>query len=158
MKSTASRSIIDTAIAMVTSENLMAGLQFKGKIVMAESTNIKKKVFLCDCEDPTNPTHDVAIADECKHYDLCLGCERSVITKEHLPYICYRIIQYQEAREKDPHAWTGMFEDRLNIALDALDQYGIKDKNHGQQLVEDAWDVANRSGVSLPPIVASNRM
>lgn len=158
MKSKASRSIIDTAIAAITSEKLMEGLRFRGEIDLKESANIKKKVFLCNCEDPTSPTHDVAIADECRHYDLCLGCERSIITKEHLPYICCRIIQYQEARERDPHMWHGMFEDRLNIALDALDQYVTKDKRRGKNLVDEAWLIANQGGVSLPPIIASNRM
>ena len=158
MKSSTARGVIDTAIATITSEKLKEGIQFKGKIALDASRTIKKKVFMCDCEDPTNPSHEVAIADECKHYDLCLGCERSVIAKEHLPYICARILQYEEERRKDPHIWTAMFEDRWNIARDALDKYVMRDKKHGQELIDQAWTAANSGVVSLPPIIMSNRM
>jgi hypothetical protein len=158
MKSSVGRSVIDTAIATITSEKLEEGLRFRGKIALTGTNNIKKKVFLCDCEDPTNPSHAVAIAEECKHYDLCLGCERSVITRIHLPYICVRIIQYEEARALDPHIWPALFEDRWNIAHNALDKYVATDKKHGQRLVDEAWTTAREGRVSLPPIIASNRI
>jgi hypothetical protein len=158
LKSSISRSVIDIAIATITSQKLIEGIRFKGKIVLKESCNIKKKVFLCDCEDPTNPSHDIAIAEECKHYDLCLGCERSVITKFHLPYICVRIMQYEHARLLDPHIWPAMYEDRWNIAHDALDKYVVADKKHGRRLVDEARVAAREGLVSLPPIIISNRM
>ena len=158
MKSGASRSIIDAAIATITSEKLAEGLKFKGKVALKKNIKVKRRVFLCDCEDPTNPSHDAAFAEECKHYDLCLGCERSVISKENLRYICYRINQYQQAREQAPHLWSGMFEDKFNIALDALDQYALKDHKNGKKLIEEAWHEANKVESLLPPIITSNRM
>jgi hypothetical protein len=158
LKSAVGRSVIDMAIATITSEKLHEALRFKGKIDVDERTHVKKKVFLCDCEDPTNPSHDVAIALECKHYDLCLGCERSVITQFHLPYICTRILQYEEARLADPYIWPATFEDRWSIAHDALDQYVAKDKKNGQRLVDEAWVAAREGRFSLPPIINSNRM
>lgn len=158
LKSAVGRSVIDVAIATITSEKLLEALRFKGKIDVTEHTPIKKKVFLCDCEDPTNPSHDIAIAKECKHYDLCLGCERSVITQFHLPYICTRILQYEEARLSDPHIWPATFEDRWNIAHDALEQYVAKDKKNGQRLVNEAWIAAKQRRFTLPPIVNSNRV
>jgi hypothetical protein len=103
LKSNTARSVIDIAIATVTSEKLKDALKFKGKILLKPSSKANKKVFLCDCEDPTKPSHGVAIAEECRHYDLCLGCERSIIFKEHLPYICCRILQYEEERKIDPN-------------------------------------------------------
>lgn len=157
MKSSVSRGVIDAAIATITSEKLKEGLRFKGRISLEEKLNIKKKVFLCDCEDPTNPSHDIAIAEECKHYDLCLGCERSVITKMHLPYICARIIQYEEERMSSPHIWPALFEDRWNIAHDALDKYIAADQKSGQKLVNEAWAASRNGLVSLPPIIISNR-
>lgn len=158
MRSTVGRGVIDAAIATVTAEKLEEGLRFKGRVALKQDSSIKKKVFLCDCEDPTNPSHDIAIAAECKHYDLCLGCERCVITKEHLPFICARIIQYEEERQRAPLLWPAMFEDRWNIAHDALDQYVSADKKHGQKLVDEAWAAAMAGIVSLPPIISSNRM
>lgn len=158
LKSAVGRSVIDMAIATITSEKLLEALRFKGKIDVTGHTPIIKKVFLCDCEDPTNPSHNVAIALECKHYDLCLGCERSVITMFHLPYICTRILQYEEARRSDPHIWPATFEDRWNIAQDALEQYVAKDKKNGQRLVNEAWIAAREGRFTLPPIVNSNRV
>ena len=158
LKSNVGRSVIDIAIATITSEKLDEALRFKGKIALAEGTPVRKKVFLCDCEDPTKPSHDVTIAAECKHYDLCLGCERSIVTRFHLPFICLRILQYENARRADPYIWSATFEDRWNIAHDALDQYVAKDKENGQRLVNEAWMAANEGRISLPPIINSNRM
>ena len=158
LKSSAARGVIDIAIATITSEKLKDALKFKGTVILAPTINAKKKTFLCDCEDPTNPSHSIAIAAECKHYDLCLGCERSLICKEHLPYICVRILQYEDARRKDPHIWAATFEDKWMIAQDALDNYAKRDKKQGQELVDQAWVTARLGLVSLPPIIMSNRM
>lgn len=158
LKTNVGRSVIDIAIATITNEKLAEALRFKGKISLGNEAQIKKKVFLCDCEDPSNPSHDVAIAAECKHYDLCLGCERSVVTQFHLPYICLRILQYEKARRADPHIWPAIFEDRWNIANDALDQYVAKDRRNGQRLIEEAWVSAREGRISLPPIINSSRM
>jgi len=158
LKTNIGRSVIDTAIATITSEKLAEALHFKGRIILTKDVSVKKKVFLCDCEDPTNPSHDVAIADECKHYDLCLGCERSIITKFHLPYICARILQYEEERLADPHIWTATFEDLWCVAHDALDQYVKMDMQNGQRFVDEAWISAKEGSISLPPIINTNRM
>jgi len=112
---------------------------------------------LCHCADPNNPSHDGSIEAECRHYDLCLGCEQSVIAKEHLPYICLRIIQYEAERKKDPLIWAATFEDRWCIAHDALECYIAKDKQYGRILVDDAWRSAREGHVSLPPIIAPTR-
>lgn len=158
LKTNIGRSVIDIAIATITSEKLGEALRFKGNIIVAQGILGKKKLFLCDCEDPSNPSHDVAIASECKHYDLCLGCERSIVTRVHLPYICLRILQYEKARQADPHIWPAIFEDRWNIAHDALEQYVVKDKKNGRRLVDEAWVLAHEGCVSLPPIINSNRV
>lgn len=156
LKSGVARSVMDIAIATVIGGKLDE-LKCKSTVVLNEEISCKKKVFLCHCIDPSNPSHDVAIADECRHYDLCLGCEQSVITKEHLPYICLRILQYEAERAKDPHIWTATFEDRWCIAYDALSRYIEKDKKQGSQLVDDAWRSAREGLVSLPPIIAQAR-
>lgn len=157
MKSTIGRSVIDIAIATITSGKLN-DLKCKSQIEGRKPITFKKKVFLCHCVDPQNPSHDVAIADECRHYDLCLGCEQSIITKEHLPYICLRIIQYEAEREKDQIIWPALFEDKWCIGHDALARYIEKDKNNGRQLVDEAWTTARQGRVTLPPIVAPTRM
>lgn len=156
LKSSGARSVIDIAIATITGGKLN-DLKCKSQIEVRQPIPFKKKVFLCYCADPHNPSHDVAIADECRHYDLCLGCERSIITKEHLPYICLRIIQYEAEREKDPYIWTGTFEDRWCIAHDALDHYIEKDKKNGRHFVDEAWAAAREGRISLPNIIAATR-
>lgn len=156
LKSSGARSVIDIAIATITGGKLN-DLKCKSQIEVRKPIPFKKKVFLCYCADPHNPSHDVAIADECRHYDLCLGCERSIITKEHLPYICLRIIQYEAEREKDPYIWTGTFEDRWCIAHDALAHYMEKDKKNGRNLVDEAWAAAREERITLPPIIAATR-
>ena len=156
LKSSGARSVIDIAIATITGGKLN-DLKCKSQIEVRKPIPFKKKVFLCHCADPHNPSHDVAIADECRHYDLCLGCERSIITKEHLPYICLRIIQYEAEREKDPYIWTGTFEDRWCIAHDALARYIEKDKKYGRHFVDEAWAAAREGRISLPNIIAATR-
>jgi hypothetical protein len=157
LKSGVARSVMDIAIATVISGKLDE-LKCKSRIELEKVIPHKKKVFLCHCVDPTNPTHDVAIADECRHYDLCLGCEQSVITREHLPYICLRIIQYESERKKDPHIWAATFEDRWCIAHNALERYIETDKRHGRDLVDIAWQSALEGRVSLPPIISPTRL
>jgi hypothetical protein len=157
LKSTVGRSVIDIAIATITGGKLN-DLKCMSQIEGHKPIHFKKKVFLCHCADPHNPSHDVAIAEECRHYDLCLGCEQSIITKEHLPYICLRIIQYEAEREKDQHIWPALYEDKWCIAHDALACYIKKDKINGRHLVDEAWMAARQGRVTLPPIIAPNRM
>lgn len=157
MKSTVGRSVMDIAIATIMGGKLNE-LSCKSQIEGGKPIPFKKRVFLCHCADPHNPSHEVAIADECRHYDLCLGCEQSIITKEHLPYICRRIIQYEAEREKDPHIWPALYEDKWCIAHDALARYIQKNKKNGRQLVDEAWTSAREGLVSLPSIIAPNRM
>lgn len=158
MKSGASRGVMDIAIATITSSKLEEGLKFKGQFETDTEAPKLKKVFLCKCADPTSPTHQVAIADECKHYDLCLGCEQSIVSKEHLPFICYRILQYEEERRKDPTIWSATFENRWLIAQDCLEKYAIKDKRNGKELIDKAWHAARTGLISLAPIIMSGRL
>lgn len=157
MKSTVGRSVIDIAIATILGGKLN-DLKCKSQIEGSKPIAFKKKVFLCHCADPQNPSHDVAIADECKNYDLCLGCEQSIITKEHLPYVCLRIIQYEAEREKGPQIWPALYEDKWCVAHDALARYIEKDKKNGRDLVDQAWDTARQGRVTLPRIISSNRI
>jgi hypothetical protein len=157
MKSAVGRSVIDIAIATITGGKLN-DLKCKSQIEVLKPIPFKKKVFLCHCVDPQNPSHEIAIADECKHYDLCLGCEQSIITQIHLPYICRRIIQYEAEREKDPHIWPALYEDKWCIAHDALACYIAKNKKNGRYLVDEAWITARKGLVTLPPIISPNRM
>lgn len=157
LKSDVARSIIDIAIATII-DGKMQELKCKSRIETNKKIPFKKKAYLCHCADPSQPSHDVAIADECKYYDLCLGCEQSIITAEHLPYICLRILQYSEERTKDALNWTAMWEDRWCVAHDALARYEAKDKKNGARLVAEARRMAREGLVSLPPIMSPSRM
>ena len=154
MKDPSGRNTLDAAIVAITSNKIEEALSFKGEILLnGANKNNRKKVFLCECSDPFNPSHNYYIADECKHYDLCLGCKRSVITKEHLPYICTRILQYEKAKEQNPQNWSIMFEDKWMIAHDALNKYQEIAKDNGKQIIKEAWESAKNNEVLLPPII-----
>jgi hypothetical protein len=147
---------IDTAIVGITNSKLDESVIFKGKIEIPDEEKDKKKevsrikVHLCDCEDPSNPSHTEVIHERCKHYDLCLGCERSIVCLEHLPYICARIIQYEEFRERNSRLWSEFYEDKYMIANDALDKYA---KLSGVECVESAWAEARSGKIKLPPLL-----
>jgi hypothetical protein len=147
---------IDAAIVGVTNSKLEESLTFKGKIEVAGEEKDKKKednrikVFLCDCEDPFNPSHNEVIHERCKHYDLCLGCERSIVCLEHLPYICARIIQYEESRERNSRLWSEFYEDQYMIAHDALEKYASLS---GVECVDAALIEARSGKIKLPPLL-----
>ena len=148
------RHVIDLTIATITSEK-MNELSFSGQII-TNSARPKgsKSRPLCECEDPSNPTHGFSVATECRKYDLCLGCKRSMVMAKHLPYICLRILQYEEKREGVSAAnWSAFFEDRWMIAKDALEQYAKSDKKNGQHLIDEAWIAAKSGKVKMPPII-----
>ncbi len=150
MKTEKINSVIDIAITTITSQKLQDGLKFKGQVGGNDSKRTGKKVFLCDCSDPKSPTHDLNIAEECTHYDMCLGCKRSTIFKIHLPYICARILQYESFRESMGSTWQAMFSDKFIIANDALSRF-TETYQDGGKAVAEAWDRAK--DISLPPIL-----
>src|SRR5450830_884617 len=91
-KSSSAMSILDMAIAAITSDKIQKALEFEGAIDLSNRMPFSKSVYLCECANPKNPTHGFPIAKECKYYDLCLGCKRSIVCAKHLPYICLRIL------------------------------------------------------------------
>lgn len=151
LKENDSRSAIDLGIVSITSTKINE-LSFAGQVDISGNKKSYKEVFLCECEDPFSPTHGISIAKECMKYDLCLGCQRSIINAVHLPYICLRIMQYEELR-KTTHKWNDFFEDRWMIAYDALKQYKENDKLNGERLESEAWSLAKTKAISLPPIL-----
>ena len=151
IKTSSGRAAIDSAIVAVTDSKIEEAVEFKG-VFDEKKNNKRKKVFLCECDDPFNPSHGLFIADECKHYDMCLGCRKSVVTKEHIPYICLRILQFENFRIISPKDWGLMYEDRMMIALDALSKYE-ENSAKGSEVVKNGWEKAKNGEVSLPPIL-----
>lgn len=157
LKSGVGNLVLNSAIVTLTNDLLEKAMSFRGEIKEddARSSNTHH-VFLCDCSDPSNPTHDLPIADQCRKYDMCLGCERSEVYSEHLPAICYRMLQYEERRSADPEMFKVTLEDRLHIAHDTISQFKIRHSN-GLALVENAYVEANEAMANntplLPPIL-----
>lgn len=157
LKSGVGSLVINSAIVALTSDMIEKAMVFKGQIKEdRERSNDTHKVFLCDCTDPSNPSHDLPIADRCRKYDMCLGCERSEVYSDHLPAICYRIMQYEENRNNNIGEFNALLADRLNIAYDTLEQFKIRHVN-GVVIVEDSYRVANIAMANntplLPPII-----
>ena len=151
MKTNRVNSVLDIAIATITSSKLEDALQFKGKIGDEPTLGSKgKRVYLCDCDDPTSPSHGLIIAEECLHYDMCLGCERSTVYELHLPFICARIMQYEKFKKDMGNEWDSIFGDKWMIAHDALNTFANK-KRDGTKAVKEAWLKAEN--ISLPSIL-----
>ncbi|NQZ10508.1 MAG: hypothetical protein HRT35_25425 [Algicola sp.] len=162
MKSGLGRGVIDSAIVALTTDMLEKAMTFAGEIKEDnERSDENDVVFLCDCTDPSNPSHGLPIAGRCMRYDMCLGCERCEVYSEHLPAICFRILQYEQKLEVDPDVFKITLEDQLNIACDTVEKFKVKHSN-GMALVEEAYVIANESMQSnnplLPPILQAGAM
>ncbi|HHY0428440.1 TPA: hypothetical protein ACVU44_000303 [Vibrio parahaemolyticus] len=159
MKSGLSNLTMDSAIVALTTDMLEKMMTFQGQIKLDNEREAgATQVFLCDCSDPSKPSHNLAVADQCKTYDLCLGCKRSEVYAEHLPAICYRIFQYEQQRKSDPDIFKATLDDRLHTALDTVNQFKIRHPK-GKELVEHAYATANlalKDNIPLlPPILQS---
>lgn len=159
MKSGLSNLTMDSAIVALTTDMLEKMMTFQGQIKLDNEREAgATQVFLCDCSDPSKPSHSLPVADQCKTYDLCLGCIRSEVYAEHLPAICYRIFQYEQQRKSDPDIFKATLDDRLHTALDTVNQFKIRHPK-GKELVEHAYATANlalKENIPLlPPILQS---
>ena len=153
LRSQHATSVLDLAIVAITSEKIRQALEFQGVIEINQEPKTENLVYLCECADPLNPTHGFAIAKKCTYYDLCLGCKQSIVFEMHLPYICYRILQYETRRIEMGNEWSAIFEDKWMIAHDALNKYKNQDKENGERLIENAWQTARSNEMLLPPII-----
>ncbi|MDI1231652.1 MAG: hypothetical protein PSU93_10925 [Methylobacter sp.] len=153
LRSQHATSVLDLAIVAITSEKIRQALEFKGVIEINQEPKTENLVYLCECADPLNPTHGFAIAKKCTYYDLCLGCKQSIVFEMHLPYICYRILQYETRRIEMGNEWSAIFEDKWMIAHDALNKYKNQDKENGERLIKNAWQTARSNETLLPPII-----
>jgi hypothetical protein len=156
MKSGVGSTVIDSAIVALTSELIDQGINFKGSIKEDEArVEENKSVFLCDCTDPSNPTHNLQInRGHCRKYDMCLGCERSEVYAEHIPYICYRVLQYESFRENNPDTFNALMADKHSIAIDTLERFRVEHSN-GEELLEKAYLVANENFSNQTPMLPS---
>jgi hypothetical protein len=73
LRSQNATNVLDLAIVTITSEKIRQALEFKGVIAINKKPKAERMVYLCECADPLNPTHGVAIAKKCTYYDLCVG-------------------------------------------------------------------------------------
>jgi len=158
MKSGMARMVVDSAIVALTTEMLEEAMTFKGKIKEdSERSEENTSVFLCDCTDPSTPSHGLPIAEKCLKYDMCLGCERSEVYSEHLPAICYRIMEYEEKEDVTPEVFNITLIDRLTIARDVVEKFKHQHSN-GMKTVEEAYVIAtaamNNGDRLLPPILS----
>jgi len=153
LKSGVGNLVINSAIVALTSDLLEKAITFQGEIKDdSERSESVSKVYLCDCTDPTNPSHGLPISDRCRKYDMCLGCKRSEVYTEHLPSICYRIMQYENKRVSELEEFKALLEDRLYIARDTIEQFKIRHKN-GDALVEQAYLQANEAMANDLPLL-----
>ena len=155
LKSGTGNYVISNAIVALTTKMVEDALSFKGQIVTPEKQSKNDRaipVYLCDCEDPTEPTHNIPIATRCTQYDLCLGCERSQVHAEHLVRICYRIYQYDQIMVPV----SDVLADRKAVALDLIERFQNEHPD-GEIIVRNAYEKASNAMLNqiplLPPIL-----
>ncbi|WP_339771509.1 hypothetical protein [uncultured Paraglaciecola sp.] len=156
MKTGLGNQVINAAIVALTTNMLEKAMIFQGAI--CEDTDrdpTNKEAYLCDCTDDTKPTHNIPIANRCKKYDMCLGCERSEVYASHVPNICYRVMQYDEIARQNPLTFSGLLEDRRQIALDTIKKFS-HEHGRGVQIVEHGYfeaAKAMKNGTPLLPAI-----
>lgn len=158
MKSGMARMVVDSAIVALTTEMLEEAMTFKGEIKEDnERSEQNIQVHLCDCNDPSKPTHGLPIAEKCFKYDMCLGCERCEVFSQNLPAICYRIMEYEEKESLNPEVFNITLIDKLTIARDVVEKFKHQHSN-GMEVVEKAYVAATEAMKNgerlLPPIIA----
>ncbi|MDO6709680.1 hypothetical protein Q4567_02980 [Aliiglaciecola sp. 2_MG-2023] len=153
MKTGVGNQVINAAIVALTSNMLEKAMVFQGTICEETERDARnKQVYLCDCTDDTSPTHNLPIADRCKKYDMCLGCERSEVYAMHIPKICYRVMQYDEVAKKNPLGFSGLLEDRRQIALDTIGRFS-NEHGRGVEIVEHGYAEAARAMKNNRPLL-----
>ena len=163
MKAGVGNQILDSAIVALTSDLLEKSVKFQGSVKeQNERSSTAKSVYLCDCTDPSNPTHDLPINNShCRKYDMCLGCERSEVYAEHFPTIYFRVLQYEEFREKSHDVYKASMEDRHNIAIDTLERFKVEHSN-GLEIYNSAYveatDNFSSGKLILPPILQIEKL
>ena len=141
------------AVAALTTKMIEDCLDFKGKIIATDKSKSSVNtdstpVFLCECSDNTAPTHGVPINKRCTTYDLCLGCERSQVYSEHIPRICFRIMQY----DNTPSPASDLIADRKAIAFDTLDRFRHEHPD-GVKLLESSYAIASDAMINDKPLL-----
>lgn len=156
MKTGMGNQVINAAIVALTTNMLEKAMVFQGTVCEdIERAPTNKEAYLCDCTDDTNPTHNIPVADRCKKYDMCLGCERSEVYAMHIPRICYRVMQYDEFASQNPMTFGGLLEDRRQIALDTINKFG-SEHGRGVEIVEHGYfeaAKAMKNGTPLLPAI-----
>ena len=156
MKTGMGNQVINAAIVALTTNMLNKAMVFQGIVCEDNERSPKnKEVYLCDCTDDTRPTHDLPIAERCKKYDMCLGCERSEVYAMHLARITYRIMQYDKIALENPLTFSGLLEDRRQIALDTINKFR-NEHGRGVEVVEHAYYEATQAmkdGIPLLPAI-----
>ena len=108
---------------------------------------VRKQYALCT--DEKNPTIDNPRFDssgKCQSHLGCFGCERAVITREILPFLCVRLLEMEDFKEAmKPTEWQISFGDDYNIGLEGLAQFSKKDQ-------EIAWLKAQELKLEVAPL------
>tara|TARA_R110002050_G_scaffold289938_2_gene443169 strand:- start:7822 stop:9852 length:2031 start_codon:yes stop_codon:yes gene_type:complete len=149
MKTGAGHLAYSSAVVALTNRMLEEALLFKGKIKHEESEQSNRvPVYLCDCDDQFNPSHDIPISGRCTHYDLCLGCERATVYARNIPRICARMIQYDSL----PKPVDDLLADRKAIAIDTLERFRTEHPD-GELIVEKGYQLASEADMNNMPLV-----
>ncbi|WP_434638195.1 hypothetical protein MLC35_05320 [Sulfurimonas sp. NW7] len=149
------------AIYAIQESIIDSAKNFKGKIYTKHNQKeyqLKKSLsssFLSRCTDNKNPHYtgvqDVNDNEICIDWDNCLACSNSRVFKEHLPRICYRIMQYEKFQSvMTADEWENNYGSKYLIAKDVLKKWIDNGGTHDD--LNLAWEEAKSGKVKLPAI------
>jgi hypothetical protein len=110
------------------------------------------QTYILACTNMTNPSwpgHDSAVKNgQCRQFNKCCLCARSVVFPEALPYIAKRIMDLEEMQYRvAPMEWTTNYDDENDGWRGILDAW----PNRSQ--IESAWDAARSGKILLPKVM-----
>jgi len=157
MQSGHSSLVINTTIIALQMKLIDDALTFSGQINLGIRNKKEERNdrFLCDCQDPSNPPHDIKL-EHCRRFHLCLGCSRSEVFKEHLPAIIYHIFDIEERKVTQPEVYKIAFEDKHMQAKDVISRFRLY-TDGGEEEVVKAYQIATTAKANniilCPPIL-----
>lgn len=133
--------------------------KFAGEIIIDKKLSLIKNesiTLMSACIDPfqSEVSEKQSLNERCSsRFDVCLGCKSSRVFKEHLPAICFRLLQYEAKKlifkEQDWESSYGLYSSRAKDCLHKYANFGPTYSVH----VDAAWIIAKTEGsVYLPPL------
>jgi hypothetical protein len=132
-------------------EEAVQTLKLEEKVIV-HLLDVGVQTYILACTNMTKPSwrgHDSAVKNgQCRQYNKCCLCVRSIVFPEALPFVAKRIKDLEDMQYRvAPMEWTVNYEDEINGWRGILDAW----PNRSQ--VVSAWDAACSGKIFLPKVM-----